>query len=62
MQAQFRSVISSANRANVSVYAIDAGGLRTESGNREARDELIAVHRSAGPSRKARGDRAARTP
>ena len=32
VSAQFRSVISSANRANVSVYAIDAGGLRTASG------------------------------
>jgi VWFA-related protein len=40
VSAQFRSVISSANRASVSVYAIDAGGLRTDSGTREARDEL----------------------
>jgi VWFA-related protein len=38
---QFRTVIASANRANVSVYAIDAGGLRTESGTKEARDELV---------------------
>jgi VWFA-related protein len=41
VQAQFESVIASANRANVSVYAIDAGGLRTQSGTREARDELM---------------------
>ncbi len=40
VSAQFRSVISSANRANVSVYAIDAGGLRTHSGTEEAREEL----------------------
>jgi VWFA-related protein len=40
VQAQFRSVISSANRASVSVYAIDAGGLRTASGNQEMGDEL----------------------
>jgi VWFA-related protein len=40
VSAQFRSVIASANRANVSVYAIDAGGLRTESGTREAAEEL----------------------
>jgi hypothetical protein len=38
---QFRSVIAAANRANVAVYAIDAGGLRTESGLREAREELV---------------------
>jgi VWFA-related protein len=37
---QFRSVIASANRANVSVYSIDAGGLRTQSGTKEARTEL----------------------
>ena len=45
VQAQFRSVISSANRASVSVYAIDAGGLRTESGNEEARKELSQTSR-----------------
>jgi VWFA-related protein len=45
VQAQFRNVISSANRANVSVYAIDAGGLRTESGNQEAREELSQTSR-----------------
>jgi hypothetical protein len=43
VSAQFRSVISSANRASVSVYAIDAGGLRTASGTLEARDELVAA-------------------
>jgi VWFA-related protein len=41
VQAQFRSVIASANRANVSVYAIDAGGLRIESGTLEAREEIV---------------------
>ena len=40
---QFRSVIATANRANVTVYAIDAGGLRTESGTLEARAELEAT-------------------
>ena len=39
---QFRSVIATANRANVTLYAVDAGGLRTESGTREARAELVA--------------------
>jgi VWFA-related protein len=42
---QFRSVISSANRANVAVYAIDAGGLRIESGIKESGDELRLASR-----------------
>ncbi len=41
VEAQFRSVIATANRANVTVYAIDAGGLRTHSDTTEARDELV---------------------
>lgn len=45
VQGQFRSVITSANRANVAIYTIDSGGLRTESGTREARDELIQASR-----------------
>jgi VWFA-related protein len=40
---QFRSVIATANRANVTVYAVDAGGLRIESGTEEARLELMAT-------------------
>ena len=55
VQAQFRSVISSANRASVSVYAIDAGGLRTESGNREAAEELSQTSRRRA-DQEARGD------
>jgi VWFA-related protein len=43
VQQQFRSVIHSANRANVSIYAMDAAGLRTESVNQRARDELQAA-------------------
>ncbi|PYP99118.1 MAG: hypothetical protein DMF82_25800, partial [Acidobacteria bacterium] len=41
VQAQFRSVIANANRANVSVYAMDAGGLRAESMNEETRKEMM---------------------
>jgi VWFA-related protein len=41
VRAQFRSVIAAANRANVSIYAMDAGGLRTASGTLEARDEMM---------------------
>jgi len=43
--AQFRSVIATANRAQVSVYAVDAGGLRTESTQRESREQLQAYAR-----------------
>jgi VWFA-related protein len=39
--AQFRSVIHAANRANVSVYAMDAAGLRAESVNEETRKEMV---------------------
>ena len=38
----FRSVIHSANRANVSVYAVDAAGLRTDSPLLETREEMLA--------------------
>jgi VWFA-related protein len=57
VSAQFRSVISSANRAGVSVYAIDAGGLRTHAGTEEARKELeqSSQRRAA---EEGRGDRA----
>ena len=41
VQEQFLSVIAAANRANVAIYAVDAGGLRAESGTREAREELL---------------------
>jgi len=55
---QFKSVINVANRANVSVYAVDAAGLRIESPNLEATREINAlaerrmnqVHRSQDPS------------
>jgi hypothetical protein len=45
VQAQFRSVIASANRSNVSIYAVDAGGLRTDSGLSEAGKELAQAAR-----------------
>jgi VWFA-related protein len=41
VEGQFRSVIAAANRANVSVYPIDAAGLRVTSGASEARDEVM---------------------
>ena len=50
--AQFRSVISSANRASVSVYAIDAGGLRTD--ERHARRRATSSPRPSSRGRSRR--------
>ena len=43
VQQKFPSVINAANRANVSIYSIDAAGLRTESGTAEAARELNSI-------------------
>jgi len=43
VQAKFPAVISAANKANVSIYTIDAAGLRTESGTLEAAKELNSI-------------------
>ncbi len=43
--AHFRSVINQANRANVSIYTVDAAGLRTISTLQESRDEINALGR-----------------
>jgi VWFA-related protein len=43
VQMKFPAVISAANKANVSVYTIDAAGLRTESGTAEAGRELNSI-------------------
>ena len=40
---RFRSLIDTANRANVSVYAMDAAGLRTESTSKETADTINAA-------------------
>jgi VWFA-related protein len=42
VQALFRSVIATANRAGVSIYAVDAAGLRVESARAETRKEINA--------------------
>jgi VWFA-related protein len=49
VQTKFPAVISAANRANVSIYTIDAAGLRTDSGVGDAARELnqIASQRMA---------------
>ena len=41
--AHFRSVINAANRANVSIYAIDAAGLRTDSPLAETKREINSL-------------------
>jgi VWFA-related protein len=41
--AKFPAVISAANKANVTIYAIDSAGLRTESGISEAARELNSM-------------------
>ncbi|HYG81131.1 MAG TPA: VWA domain-containing protein, partial [Pyrinomonadaceae bacterium] len=41
--AQFRSVIAAANRANVSIYAVDAAGLRALSSDAEAGRAMTAL-------------------
>jgi VWFA-related protein len=43
VQMKFPSVISAANKANVSIYTIDAAGLRIESGTAEAARELNSL-------------------
>lgn len=45
VQQHFRSVINAANRANVSVYTVDAAGLRAESTLQASRDEINARSR-----------------
>jgi VWFA-related protein len=45
VQSHFRAVISEANRANVSIYAMDAAGLRADSTLEETRREMLAAAR-----------------
>jgi VWFA-related protein len=43
VMAKFPAVVNAANRANVSIYSIDAGGLRIESNLDEAKRELNSL-------------------
>ncbi|HEU4766916.1 MAG TPA: VWA domain-containing protein, partial [Pyrinomonadaceae bacterium] len=62
VMTKFPAVINAANRANVSIYAIDAAGLRIQSGLTEARNELNSIA-AAGMAQQARGnDRGATGP
>jgi VWFA-related protein len=51
---KFPAVINAANRANVSIYSIDAAGLRIQSGTAEAARELNAIA-GAGMARQGAG-------
>jgi VWFA-related protein len=52
---KFPAVVNAANRANVSIYAIDAAGLRIQSGTAEAATELNSIA-AAGMAQQARGN------
>jgi VWFA-related protein len=43
VKVRFSAVINAATRANVTVYTVEAGGLRTESGNAEAAREIKSM-------------------
>ena len=49
VEAKFRSIIATANRKNVSVYALDAAGLRAHSEQTETARELTDLSTSAVP-------------
>src|SRR6185369_2922211 len=55
VQQKFPAVINAANRANVSIYTIDAAGLRIESGTAEAARELNSIA-AAGMAQQGRGN------
>ncbi len=55
VMAKFPAVVNAANRANVTIYAIDAAGLRTESQTEEAARELKSIA-GAGMAQQARGN------
>ena len=61
VQQKFPAVINAANRANVSIYSIDAAGLRIESGTAEAARELNSIA-AARMAQMARPDRPASGP
>jgi VWFA-related protein len=55
VMTKFPAVVNAANRANVSIYSIDAGGLRAESNTIEAARELNSIA-SARMNQQARGN------
>ena len=55
VQQKFPAVVNAANRANVSIYSIDAAGLRIQSGTAEAARELNSIA-AAGMAQQGRGN------
>jgi VWFA-related protein len=58
LEPLYRSVVSEANRANLSVYSIDARGLLTTSGNEAARRDLLKSMETVRRQVQSRGGRA----
>ena len=59
VQERFVAVVAAANRANVSIYSVDAAGLRTESTLKETREEIMAASQrtlSRNPTRDMTGE------
>ena len=57
VQQKFPAVISAANRANVSIYSIDAAGLRIQSGTAEAAREINSIAAARMEQQARSGDR-----
>lgn len=62
VMTKFPAVVSAANRANVSIYSIDAGGLRAESNTVEAARELNSIAGAAMANQGRGSDRGASGP
>jgi VWFA-related protein len=58
LEPLYRSVVSEANRANLSVYSVDARGLLTTSGNEAARRDLLRSMETVRRQVQSRGGRA----
>jgi VWFA-related protein len=59
VQERFIAVVAAANRANVSIYSVDAAGLRTISTSKETRDEIMSAAQrtlSGNPTRDQTGE------
>src|SRR5262249_29552742 len=56
VSTKFNAVINAANRAGVSIYAIESGGLRVQGGTEQARDEINSLA-SSRMQQTGRGDR-----
>ena len=62
VMTKFPAVVNAANRANVSIYSIDAAGLRVESGTVEAARELNSIAGAAMANQGRGSDRGASGP